>query len=90
MDSGFTLKALSYGIIGLLWITLLVLSLVSIRKERRYDEPLRGLFSLTLIVCALCAFIVLSSITYHTTRFLRSFSPRVQTEIAKSDYHSEP
>jgi hypothetical protein len=38
---------LGYGLMGLLWITVLVLTLVSMAKEGRYDEPVKGLFSLT-------------------------------------------
>jgi hypothetical protein len=50
---------LSYGLIGLFWITGLVLSLASIRKESRYGVPLKGLMGLTVAVMGLCAFIAL-------------------------------
>ena len=61
MDSELTFKAISYGLVGLLWVTGLILSLVSIRKQSRYDEPLHELFLLTLIVIGLCTFIALCS-----------------------------
>jgi hypothetical protein len=84
VDSELTFKSISYGLVGLIWATALVLSLVSIRKENRYDQPLHGLFSFTLIVIGLCAFIALCS-AYRTARSLQKVAPHVQTEIVKSD-----
>jgi hypothetical protein len=58
---------------GLLWITVLVLTLVSMAKEGRYDEPVKGLFSLTLIVISLCTFIALCS-AYQSAKSSPKFS----------------
>jgi hypothetical protein len=35
VDSEFTFKAISYELVGLLWVTTLVISLISMRKESR-------------------------------------------------------
>jgi len=78
----FALRALSYGVIGLLLITALALSLVSIRKEERYDEPLDGLFLSTLVVVGLCTFVALCSAS-QAARPIEKISPRMQTETVK-------
>ena len=62
MDSALTFNALSYGLVGLLWVAGLVLSLVSIRKESRCGIPLKGLMGLTVAVMGLCTFIALLSL----------------------------
>jgi len=59
MDYALTFKALSYGLMGLLWTTGLLLSLISMRKENRSGAPLRGLIGLTVAVMGMCAFIAL-------------------------------
>ena len=57
MDSELTFKAISYGVIGLLLVTALVLSLISVWKESRSNVPIKGLIALTLAVIVLSAFI---------------------------------
>jgi len=73
------LRVLSYGVVGLLWITGLALALAPLRKEERYDEPLTGLFLLTLVIIGLCSFIVLCS-AYQAARSFQKLAPRMQTE----------
>jgi hypothetical protein len=46
---------LSYGLIGLLSATVLVIVLISLCKENRCDEPVRGILWLALVVTAFCA-----------------------------------
>ena len=59
MDSELTFKAISYGVIGLLLVTALVLSLISMWKESRSHVPIKSLIAFTLIVSILSAFISL-------------------------------
>jgi hypothetical protein len=68
MDSELTLKALSYAFVELLWLTALVLSLVSIRKESSCGETVKGIVALTLVIVGFCAFIALISIYAEKTR----------------------
>jgi len=72
-------RALGYGLSGLLLLTMLVLTLVSMRKEARTDEPLEGVFTVTLLILSLCAFIALWS-AYKTARSFQKLAPRMQTE----------
>jgi len=50
---------LSFGVVGLLTITVFALSLVSLRKEYRSGQPLTGLFPLALIIAIFCILIAL-------------------------------
>ena len=84
MDSELTFKAINYGVIGLLLVTALVLSLISMWKESRSDAPVKGLIGLTLAVIALSALISLC-MAYVKVRYEKEISPHVQTEIVKSD-----
>ncbi|HEY7164280.1 MAG TPA: hypothetical protein VIB79_06935 [Candidatus Binatia bacterium] len=59
MDAELTFKLASYGLIELLWITGLAVSLVSIRKESRCGEPIKGCIALTVALLGFCAFVVL-------------------------------
>jgi hypothetical protein len=52
-------KALSYGAVGLLALTLLILSVVWLRIEIISDKPLSGFLPVLLIIAALCALISL-------------------------------
>jgi len=63
---------LGYGVIGLLLLTMLVLALISMRKEARYDEPLSGLFLLTLVILGVCTFVALFSAYQAANRFRSS------------------
>jgi hypothetical protein len=75
-----TIRGLSYGVIGLLLLTGLVLAPVSMRKEARRDEPLRGLFWLGLFILGLCTFVPLSS-AYQAAKSQYKLGPRLQTQI---------
>jgi hypothetical protein len=61
---------------------MLVLALISMRKEVRRDEPLRGLFWLTLVVLGVCTFVALSS-AYQAAKSFQKFAPRIQTQTVK-------
>ena len=52
-------KAVNYGIAGLLVWAALVLSVASLKIETVYGRPVNGLFSVVLIIAALCILIVL-------------------------------
>jgi membrane-bound ClpP family serine protease len=52
-------KALSYGAVGLLALTLLILSVVWLRIEIISGKPLSGFLPVLLIIAALCALISL-------------------------------
>jgi hypothetical protein len=52
------LKALSYGLVVLLGITLLALSLISLRKENCQGQPLNGMIWFTVAVIGSCAAVV--------------------------------
>ena len=84
MDSELPFKAISYGVIGLLLVTALVLSLLSMWKESRSNVPIKSLLAFTLVVIILSAFISLC-MTYVKERYEKEITPHVKTEIVKSD-----
>jgi hypothetical protein len=59
MDAELAFKLSSYAVIELLWIFGLAVSLISIRKESRCGEPVRGFVALTAALLGFCAFVVL-------------------------------
>jgi hypothetical protein len=59
MAGALAFKALSYGLVGLLALTVLILSIVSLRREIISGKPPNGFSPVILIIAALCAFIVL-------------------------------
>lgn len=61
MADPLAFKALSYGLIGLLASTVLVLWMVSLRREIIAGKSLNGLLPVLVVVAALCAFIGLLS-----------------------------
>jgi hypothetical protein len=73
---------MGYGLIGLLLIMMSVLALVSMRKENHSDEPLSGLFWLTLVVLGLCTFVALSS-AYQSARSVQRRAPRLQSQFVE-------
>jgi hypothetical protein len=83
VDSELTFKALSYAVIELLWVTALVLSLISIRKESGCGEPLKGIIALTLAIVGFCAFIVLLSLYAQQTRSLEKISHHAEIATFK-------
>jgi len=85
MDAALTFKALSYGLMGLLWITGLLLSLVSIRKESRCGIPLKGLMGLTIAVAGLCAFVALFAAYADKAKSLKKISRPVTKVVSDRD-----
>ena len=79
MHPDLAIRGLSYGVIGLLLLVMLVLALISMRKEARRDEPLRGLLWFTLVVFGLCTFVALSS-AYQAAKSQNKLGPRLQTQ----------
>ena len=61
---------------------MLVLALISMRKEARRDEPVSGLFGFTLVILGLCTFVALSS-AYQSAKSLYKLAPRLQTQTVK-------
>jgi hypothetical protein len=55
MPPELAFRALSYGLIGFLSATVLVIVLISLCKENRYYQPVRGILWFALAVTALCA-----------------------------------
>ena len=55
MPDPLAFKALSYGAVGLLALTLLILSVVWLRIEIISGKPLSGFVPVLLIIAALCA-----------------------------------
>ena len=79
MNPDLTVRGLSYAVVGLLLLTMLLLALISMRKEARRDEPLRGLLWFTLVVLGLCTFVALSS-AYQAAKSQNKLGPRLQTQ----------
>ena len=79
MHPDLTVRGLSYAVLGVLLIAMLVLALISMRKEARRDEPLSGLFWFTLVILSLCTFVALSS-AYQAAKSQNKLGPRLQTE----------
>jgi hypothetical protein len=78
MQPDLALRALSYGLVVLLSITLLALSLVSIRKENRHGQPLNGIIWFSLAIIASCALIALLAAYEQTARSFEKVSHRVE------------
>ena len=53
-------KALGYALIGLLAFTVLILSIVSLRREIIFGTPPNGFSPVIIIIAALCALIALA------------------------------
>ena len=83
MDADVTLRALSYGLVVLLGITLLALSLISLRKENHQGEPLKGIIWLTTAIIASCAVVVLLAGYVQKTRSLEKVSHRVEARTTQ-------
>ena len=59
MPDPLAFKALSFGLVGLLALTVLILSVVWLRIEIISGKPLSGFLPVLLIIAALCALISL-------------------------------
>ena len=75
-----TITAASHLLIGLLGLTVWVVSLVSMRKENQFGQPLRGLFWFTLAIVCLCA-VVLCADNLERVRALEMISRWVQPMV---------
>ena len=78
MDAELTLRALSYGLVVLLGITLLALSLISLRKENRQGQPLNDIVWFSLAIVGSCAAIALLAGYAQKARSLERVSHRVE------------
>lgn len=78
-----TITAASHLIIGLLGLTVWVVSLVSMRKENQFGHPVRGIFWFTVAIVCLCA-VVLFADNLERFRALEMISRRVHAMILRS------
>jgi hypothetical protein len=72
------LRVLSYGLVVLLIITLLALSLISMRKEDREGQPISGMIWFTVAIIGSCAVIVLLAGYAQKARSLEKVTHRVE------------
>jgi cytochrome c oxidase assembly factor CtaG len=72
-----TITAASHLIMGILGLTVWVVSLVSMRKENQFGHPMRGIFWFTLAIVCLCA-VVLFGGNLERIRSLEMISRRIQ------------
>jgi hypothetical protein len=72
------LRALSYGLVILLGITLLALSLISLRKEDRQGQPISGMIWFTVAIIGSCAVIVLLAGCVQKARSLEKVTHRLE------------
>jgi heme A synthase len=81
MQPELALKAISHTTIAIFLLTLLVLLLISLRKELSGEPPLRGIVYLGLGVISLCAFIALMTALYRAQQMIlpHSHSHRFDT-----------
>jgi multisubunit Na+/H+ antiporter MnhB subunit len=84
MDAAIKFRGLGYLVIGVLLLMMLIVSLISMRKEARADEPLRGLLWMAVFILALSTFVALSS-TYFTARTFQKHGPRLQTQVVTTN-----
>ena len=59
MQTELTLKASSLWLVVFLGLTLIALSLVSMWKESRHGQPLKGIIWFSLVIIGVCAVIAL-------------------------------
>ena len=84
MDAALIFTGITYGLAGLLWITAFVLLWISIRKERSYGQPIKGLVAFTVAIVGLCAFIFLF-MAYVKAMSLEKVPHHVETVTAKDE-----
>jgi small-conductance mechanosensitive channel len=78
VDADLTLRALSYGLVVLVVITVLALSLISLRKENRQGQSLNGIIWFTVAIIGSCALVALLAGYVQKTRSLEKISHRVE------------
>jgi hypothetical protein len=81
MQPELALKAISHTVIALFLITLLLVLLISLRKELSGDAPLRGIVHLGLGVIGVCTFIALMTAYFQARKMIvpHSISQRLDT-----------
>ena len=62
MESDFTFKTIGYCVVGLFFITALVVTSLFIRKTARTRAPVRGLLWLGMMMLGVCMFVALLSV----------------------------
>jgi hypothetical protein len=81
MQPELALKAISYTVIAVALLTLLLVLLVSLRKELSGEAPLRGIVQLGLAVIGICTFVALMAAYFQAKRLVipESISQRIDT-----------
>ena len=87
MPDPLAFKALSYGAVGLLALTLLILSVVWLRIEIISGKPLSGFVPVLLIIAALSALI---SLLTAYVQFQQATSTMLHWERAAFTLRNEP
>lgn len=85
MPAVLAFKALSYGLIGLLAITLLALCLISVAKEAHAGEPFRGILPFASVIAGFCVLVALSSayVRIHRTLSITLWLDRIAITIGE-------
>jgi hypothetical protein len=86
MASALDFKALGYALIGILALTVLILSVVSLRREIISGTPPNGFSPVIIIIAALCALIAL--LTAYV-QFQRASSTMLRLETAEISSNNE-
>ena len=71
-------RGAGYLVMGVLLLTMLVIAFISMRKEARADEPVRGLLWLTVVILAVCTFLAHTS-AYISARSVQNQRPPIPT-----------
>jgi hypothetical protein len=72
------LQALSYWLVVVLGISLLALSLISMRKENRRGEPIGGMLWFSVAIIAFCAVVALLAGYAQKARSIERVTHRVE------------
>ena len=80
MQPDLAFRGIGHAVIGLLLLTMLVATVISMRKEARTDEPIRALLWLTVAVADGTSAALASA---YITSFQR-LGPRLQTQVVHS------
>jgi hypothetical protein len=73
-----TLSAVSYRLVVVLGMNLLALSLISLRKENRQEQPVNGMIWFTVAIIGSCAAIVLLAGYAQQARSIERVTHRVE------------
>jgi hypothetical protein len=89
LQPDLALKVLSYGLVVLLGITLLTLSLISIRKENHHGQPLTGMLWFSGAIIGFCAAIVLLAGYAQKARSIERVTHRVEAVTFGVNEHED-